>query len=87
LAHIAPKVHLHKTAASILNFLYTLVLFPEVQQKIQDEIDERVGMGQAPSMTEMEEMSYLNTAWKESMRLNPPVSICKFAANSDTTVH
>jgi cytochrome P450 len=71
----------------VLNFLYTLVLYPEVQQKIQDEIDGHARMGQAPSMAEIEEMSFLNAAWKESMRLNPPVSICKLGGDYDTTVH
>jgi cytochrome P450 len=69
-----------------VNFLYTLVLYPEVQQKIHDEIDGHVKMGQAPSMTEIEGMSYLNAAWKESMRLSPPVSVCKREGDYDTAV-
>jgi cytochrome P450 len=48
-------------------------MHPEAQRKIQDELDEIVGRGNAPTSSAVQSMQYLNAAWKESLRLNPPI--------------
>jgi hypothetical protein len=46
------------------------MLYPEVQERIHKELDERIGGGRIPTANEIESFEYLNAAWKESMRLN-----------------
>jgi cytochrome P450 len=54
-----------------------LVIYPDVQEKIHKELDERIGGGRSPSMDEIEGLEYLNAAWNEAMRLNPPSPVGK----------
>jgi len=50
-----------------------MLMHPEAQRKIQDELDEIVGRGNAPTSSAVQSMQYLDAAWKESLRLNPPI--------------
>jgi cytochrome P450 len=50
-----------------------MLMHPEAQTKIQEELDESVGRGNAPTSSAVQSMQYLNAAWKESLRLNPPL--------------
>ncbi|PVF96176.1 cytochrome P450 [Serendipita vermifera] len=58
------------TSTSITNFLYTLVLYPDVQKRIQEELDERIGDGRRPTMKDVGKLVYFKAAWNESMRFN-----------------
>jgi cytochrome P450 len=50
-----------------------MVLFPEVQSKIQKEIDAKIGRGGTITGAEIKSLTYFMAAWKESLRFNPAV--------------
>jgi cytochrome P450 len=52
-----------------------MLLYPEVQAKIQQEIDGEVGRGGTITSSEIKSLKYLGAAWKESMRFNPPIAV------------
>jgi hypothetical protein len=47
-----------------------LALYPEVQKRIQDELDEHIGDGRRPTMKDIDNLVYFKAAWNESMRFN-----------------
>jgi cytochrome P450 len=51
------------------------MVHPDVQRKLHNELDERVGGGRMPTMKEIEGLEYLQAAWSESMRWIAPVPI------------
>jgi cytochrome P450 len=55
-----------------------MAAYPDVQRKVQKEIDEKIGRGQIPSVKESLELEYLGASWKESLRMTPPVPLGKY---------
>jgi cytochrome P450 len=51
------------------------MVHPDVQNKLHNELDERVGRARMPTMKEIEGLEYLQAAWSESMRWIAPVPI------------
>ncbi|KIM31145.1 hypothetical protein M408DRAFT_21236 [Serendipita vermifera MAFF 305830] len=60
------------TSTSLANFLYHMLMFPDVQKKVQKELDDVIGRGNAPNMASIQTAKYLKAAWEESLRLLPP---------------
>jgi hypothetical protein len=54
-----------------------MLMHPEVQRKIQAELDEVFGGRNPPTTSAVLSMTYLSAAWKESLRLNPPIPTSK----------
>ncbi|KAF9040485.1 cytochrome P450, partial [Hymenopellis radicata] len=52
-------------------FFLAMVMYPEVQQKAQEEIDSVVGRDRLPSFEDMERLPYIRAIVKEALRLNP----------------
>jgi len=52
-----------------------MVLYPEVQKKVQAELDEVVGQGRIPTMGDISagNLVYLRATWNESLRNTPTV--------------
>jgi cytochrome P450 len=48
-----------------------LMVHPEIQKKVQEELDENFGESSALSFGQVERLRYFNAVWKESMRFNP----------------
>ncbi|CAG7852712.1 O-methylsterigmatocystin oxidoreductase Short=OMST oxidoreductase; AltName: Full=Aflatoxin B synthase; AltName: Full=Aflatoxin biosynthesis protein Q; AltName: Full=Cytochrome P450 64 [Serendipita indica DSM 11827] len=63
------------TVTSIVNFLFSIVVFPEWQIKIQEEIDEVVGHDQVPNINNISKLKIFNAVWKESFRWNASVPL------------
>ena len=62
----------HETTANTLSWLwYNLSQSPEVEQKVYDEVA-RVVSGDAISLDELKELTYLDAVIKETLRLYPP---------------
>ncbi|KAF8327073.1 cytochrome P450 [Amanita rubescens] len=49
----------HTTSSLILTFTLAMVLFPEVQRKIQEELDRVVGQGRLPDFEHLDSLPYL----------------------------
>ena len=64
----------HETTASALSWLlYHLAIYPEIQQKVRDEV-ERVLNGKPLTSEVMRELVYTSWVIKENMRVQPPVT-------------
>ncbi|PVF96174.1 cytochrome P450 [Serendipita vermifera] len=61
---------LETTSNAINNLLYMLMLHPNIQRRVQDELDEQVGDGRLPTMKDIKKMTYFNATWNESLRFN-----------------
>ncbi|KAF4026120.1 hypothetical protein G4228_018325 [Cervus hanglu yarkandensis] len=71
----------HDTTASAINWsLYLLGSYPEVQQKVDSELEEVFGKSDRPvTLEDLKKLKYLECVIKESLRLFPPVPF--FARN------
>lgn len=54
-----------------------MAIHPDVQRKVQKELDEVVGHGRIPSAEDCDKLEYLEASWKESVRILPPAPIGK----------
>jgi len=59
------------TIASITTFFLTMMLYPEVQKKAQEEIDRVVGQSRLPNIHDRENLPYIQALVKEVMRWHP----------------
>jgi cytochrome P450 len=48
---------------------------PHEQIKIQEELDTNIGRSRTPNMKEIVSLRYLNAAWRESLRMMPPIPL------------
>ncbi|KAF1522137.1 Cytochrome P450 3A24, partial [Eudyptes sclateri] len=72
----------YETTSSTLSYLsYNLATHPDVQQRLQDEIDANLPNKATPTYNAIKQMEYLDMVVNESLRLYPPGSrlerICK----------
>ncbi|OCH85805.1 cytochrome P450 [Obba rivulosa] len=59
------------TVSAMATFFLAMVLFPEVQQRAQREIDTVIGTGQLPLASDRERLPYVNALCLEVMRWQP----------------
>ncbi|XP_055711730.1 cytochrome P450 4d10-like [Phlebotomus papatasi] len=76
----------HDTTTSGISFLlYNIALYPDVQKKIVEEIKEIFGNDtRVPTISDLNNLQYLDLVIKESMRLFPPVPIVGRQSDVDT---
>jgi cytochrome P450 len=65
----------HQTTSSITTFLLTMVLFPDVQKRVQAELDAVVGRKRLPTFEDRASLPYLEATIKESLRFHPPTPL------------
>lgn len=65
------------TVSNISSFILAMILFPNVQEKAQKEIDTVVGTGRLPNYGDREKLPYVNAVIAESLRWLPitPISV------------
>jgi len=75
----------HTTAASIMNFLYMMLVNSEVQRKGQDELDRVVGRHRLPQYSDVKSLPYIVAIVKETLRRFPiaPVGVPHCAMAED----
>ncbi|GJC89981.1 O-methylsterigmatocystin oxidoreductase [Colletotrichum liriopes] len=59
------------TVSSIATFFLAMMVYPEVQQKAQAEIDRVVGQERLPNIHDLEKLPYIEAVAKELMRWHP----------------
>ncbi|KAJ3494156.1 hypothetical protein NLG97_g4262 [Lecanicillium saksenae] len=59
------------TSATLTSFILAMIMFPNVQQKAQEEIDRVIGRGRLPSFKDQENLPYINRIVTESYRWFP----------------
>ena len=66
-----------QTYAVTLTFIHAMALYPDVQEKIQAEIDNVVGSHRLPNISDRANLPYVCAAIKEALRWNPitPLSV------------
>ncbi|KAH9167707.1 cytochrome P450 [Lactarius sanguifluus] len=68
-------ISLSQTTSSISTFLLTMVLFPDVQKRVQAELDAVVGRKRLPTFEDRASLPYLEATIKESLRFHPPTPL------------
>ncbi|KPM43144.1 O-methylsterigmatocystin oxidoreductase [Neonectria ditissima] len=63
------------TVSTMSSFVLAMLLFPEVQQSAQSEIDRIVGVDRLPGFKDREALPYVNALIKETLRWLPVVPI------------
>ncbi|KAG6245095.1 hypothetical protein E4U24_004603 [Claviceps purpurea] len=63
------------TVSSVSSFILAMILYPEVQRRAQQEIDEVVGGERLPGFEDRDHLPYMNAAIKEAYRWMPVVPI------------
>jgi len=61
------------TAATLYGFILATLIWPDVQKKVQAEIDRVVGPNRLPTIEDYEHMPYVRSCIKESIRWMPVV--------------
>ncbi|PVD38376.1 hypothetical protein C0Q70_00990 [Pomacea canaliculata] len=76
----------YETTATTLQYMfYNLALYPDVQQKIVDEIQEQIGDA-APTNDNVSKLKYMEQTIKETLRLFPPVASVNRLASETVTI-
>ncbi|KAF8622987.1 hypothetical protein AX15_006585 [Amanita polypyramis BW_CC] len=65
----------HTTTSLLCTFVLAMILFPEVQKKIQEELDRTVGQDRLPGFEDLGALPYLVATIKEAARWNPPTPL------------
>ena len=55
-------------------FLLAMLLFPDVQKRVQEEIDSVVGSDRLPTLDDRERLPFIDTMVKEVLRWHPVAS-------------
>ena len=61
----------HTTAGTLYGFIQAMVLFPDVQAAVHDELDRVIGSQRLPSMDDEPQLQYVRGCTKESLRWMP----------------
>ncbi|XP_054422118.1 cytochrome P450 4V2 [Pteronotus mesoamericanus] len=78
----------HDTTSSAMNWsLYLLGCYPEVQKKLDNELDEVFGKSDRPcTLEDLKKLKYLECVIKETLRLFPPVPFFARHINEDCNI-
>nr|KAF6427353.1 cytochrome P450 family 4 subfamily V member 2 [Rousettus aegyptiacus] len=78
----------HDTTAAAINWsLYLLGSYPEVQKKLDNELDEVFGKSDRPATSEdLKKLKYLDCVIKETLRLFPSVPLIARSLNEDCEI-
>lgn len=65
----------HDTTTTALSFVFfCLAKYPEIQQKVYEEIVEKIGSDENVTLLKLNDLPYTDLVIKESLRLFPPVA-------------
>lgn len=64
-----------------------MLLYPDVQDTAQAELDRVVGSDRLPNFADRELLPYINALIKETLRWNPVAPLCKHSVTNTKTFH
>ncbi|KAJ3781912.1 cytochrome P450 [Lentinula aff. detonsa] len=64
---------LETTSTTLAYFIFAMTLYPRVQQKAHEELDQVIGRTQNPMFSDMKNLPYIRAVVKEILRWNPPL--------------
>ena len=62
------KANIPQTVSSLQTFVLAMLLFPEVQQRAQEEIDRVVGADRLPDYEDRDRLPYIMSVMTETLR-------------------
>ncbi|KAB8223737.1 cytochrome P450 [Aspergillus novoparasiticus] len=73
------------TVSTMMCFFLTMALYPHVQRKAQEEIDQVVGATRLPGFEDRENLPYIDALLKEALRWHPvvPMGVAHMAIEDD----
>ncbi|KAK7060957.1 hypothetical protein VNI00_000692 [Paramarasmius palmivorus] len=71
------------TVAAMSNFFLCMMLFPDVQQKAQAEIDAVIGKDRLPSISDRDSLPYVRAVYQETLRWRPVVPMVSHSVTQD----
>jgi hypothetical protein len=63
--------------ACLSQFIMAMALHPDVQVKVQQELDSVIGRGRLPTFADRESLPYMECVFKECLRWGTPAPLCK----------
>ncbi|KAH7131541.1 cytochrome P450 [Dactylonectria estremocensis] len=63
------------TAATLYGYILALLVWPDVQRRVQEEVDHVVGPGRLPTMDDYDDLPFVRCCIKESLRWMPTVPL------------
>ena len=64
------------TASALITLVLAMIMFPEVQEKAQEEIDHNVGSGRLPTFDDQKKLPYIDRVVLEMYRWFPILPMC-----------
>ncbi|KAF5372236.1 hypothetical protein D9758_005061 [Tetrapyrgos nigripes] len=61
------------TSSSMMWFIFSMVLFPHIQARAQEELDKVVGRSRLPSFADLKHLPYIHAVVKEVLRWRTPL--------------
>ncbi|KAG8897396.1 hypothetical protein FRC01_011355, partial [Tulasnella sp. 417] len=74
---------LETTETTMKSFIYAMIQFPSVQEKVQAEIDRVVGSKRFPTFKDQPDLPYLHAVMLETLRWNPAIGFVPHATRQD----
>ncbi|KAG8213254.1 cytochrome P450 [Butyriboletus roseoflavus] len=73
------------TASTLIVFVLAMMYYPEVQQRVQKEIDAVVGTHRLPNFEDRSSLPYVNAVLRETLRWHPvfPLGLPHYTTKSD----
>jgi cytochrome P450 len=73
------------TVSTLLSFVLAMVVYPDVQRKIQEQLDDTLGMQRLPTFADRTKLSYIDCVVWECLRWNPvlPLGLAHLVSEDD----
>ena len=74
-----------QTVSTLLSFILAMTVYPEVQRKAQEQLDDILGMQRLPTLADREKLPFIECVVWECLRWNPvlPLGLVHLASKND----
>ena len=78
LGFLSAHVFCLQSVSTLQTFFLAMLLYPEVQRKVQEQIDQVVGRDRLPEFSDLESLPYLRAIFRELIRWQPVLPLGMF---------